>query len=690
MADQQFTLAGPVGSEDTFRANGVWLTVLRLVNTLDEEVEIPVEAYTLPPGSPGWEQQAQPISAAVQRVKVPIPGNGGVEIGVMIVPDAGASLAVNHAQRITAPRKDSNEQPMKVAILYADIRNTGAEPTEVSLIYTYQKHTFNPGKGDLRGGEMTRVKLPPGEEFRIGMSFSIGGIEVAQGWNPRVDIQGDSPAVLRQVEEPETMGFYWHPLDPPLDLDLDLLLDFASESVFEWPPSSGSSQRARKVGFDIPSEPQTIITDRASGQRESRFRCTQDDARWVQMTFPHEPPKLDLFEDFFAVLRSKTHLGGGLSPWMEVGEIGEGDDHLRVDYFPPYTDEAGGSRFFWDWNFWDEARGCRRLLEIGLAILVAAAATWAVVSGREGSVGPEPTTSPVAVATTATQPHAIPAPTLAPTTSTTEALTLSDVFAPWGRSTGEKMVFMGDKFGWGIPHGQQIVDSYSMPRESIRLFFSDLSQQPGKDNVEVKIESVSSFRYRLYPDYAEMNFGNTTFGCGTFVEDRHTVCGSVDPPPEGELLFFIQHLGGPIPTDRVTGEAYVYGLVFETDGDPSNDWEAQEPYLGDTFQGTDYWYELQGLESSDGRVWILDATDIGSGAFRGETQTTARAVIWEDMIFWFIPADEVAGFTGWRFTSFVTDTANPFTAEGSAVDAVPGPPDWGLFDPPTLFIDPGE
>ena len=129
-------------------------------------------------------------------------------------------------------------------------------------------------------------------------------------------------------------------------------------------------------------------------------------------------------------------------------------------------------------------------------------------------------------------------------------------------------------------------------------------------------------------------------------------------------------------------------MVFESDGDPNTDYVAQAPFLGDTFQGTDYWFELVGWEGDGERLWSLEVTDTTGSDFRGLTPSTARAVIWDDMIFCFIPAGEVPDYTGWRFTSFVTDTSNPYQAASSAVDAVPGPPDWRVLDPPNFSVNP--
>lgn len=683
MNDRQLAPTTPVASGERLQAAGVWLSVLRLVNTLDQGTTLNLESHTLSPDSPGWTEQAAPVPSVIQQVGVPVPANGAIETGVMIVPDPGSTLSIEQGHRVAlAPGSDGGPSD-RVDSHYATIRNNGSEPTTVSLIYTYQQETFNPGLGDLLGAEMGRLELGAGQEARLGGSIS-GDLEALPARTVLdLDIAGLQPARLGQA------------VDDRVDWDAGARLRFRRVSLeldLDW--SFDRPTRARQVVWDTPSEAQTVLTDHPREGSLSTFDYTYQPIEWVDPSPSGEGP-LSLganpFGDVSWQFRGRPRVGGELSDWTRPDELGLGNVQLRVGNFgyEPrdrdwWAEEDGDDEPASPWSWGGRERGCLWWFIVGLIVFGGGFLLWLAFGGPDEDVGLESSpTAAVATSTTSTT-------AARPTTTTTEVITLMDAFIAWGSPTDARMGFMGEAWGWGQNDATRIADLYSMRSGAIRLFFSDLSKKAGKDNAEVKIGSWATFSYQLESDYLVRNFSNTTFECDTMVDGRRTVCASPDAPSEGELLVFISHLEGPIPVDTVTGESYIYGLVFESDGDPSNDYVAQEPYLGDTFQGTDYWYELVGWESEGQRLWTLEVTDINAGEFRGETPSTARAVIWEDMIFWFIPGDEIPAFTGWRFTTFVTDTANPFTSEGSAVDAVPGPPDWGLLDPPTLLVEPSE
>jgi hypothetical protein len=80
----------------------------------------------------------------------------------------------------------------------------------------------------------------------------------------------------------------------------------------------------------------------------------------------------------------------------------------------------------------------------------------------------------------------------------------------------------------------------------------------------------------------------------------------------------------------------------------------------------------------------LFATDFGAGDPRGTTVSGARAVIWEDMIIFFVPEGDLGGGHGhaYRVTTFATSVDAPFDPAVSAVDAMPGAPEFGLYPIP--------
>ena len=41
-----------------------------------------------------------------------------------------------------------------------------------------------------------------------------------------------------------------------------------------------------------------------------------------------------------------------------------------------------------------------------------------------------------------------------------------------------------------------------------------------------------------------------------------------------------------------SGHSYIYSAVFDSDGDPANDWQWVSPWDFDLFQDTDRWYQL--------------------------------------------------------------------------------------------------
>ncbi len=93
----------------------------------------------------------------------------------------------------------------------------------------------------------------------------------------------------------------------------------------------------------------------------------------------------------------------------------------------------------------------------------------------------------------------------------------------------------------------------------------------------------------------------------------------------------------------------MYTAVMDANGDPADNFTFNPPFDFDLYRDTDRWYVLENV----GGAWSLARYD---GVFGVAVPTGARAVIVDDTIVWFIPADEfTAAELGVRVTSFRHD-----------------------------------
>lgn len=168
-------------------------------------------------------------------------------------------------------------------------------------------------------------------------------------------------------------------------------------------------------------------------------------------------------------------------------------------------------------------------------------------------------------------------------------------------------------------------------------------------------------------------FGNTVFPCDSLSEGRRTVCpAGAGPVPPGEVLMLMMVLDGEVPLAN-PDLLYTYAAVFDSDGDPANNFQFIEPFVWDFFQGTDRWYELKWHPQID--LWTLDVSDVVNQQ-RQPAASNARAVIDGNLIVFFIPAGEFAvPRPGYRLTTFFTDgTFEPETSVGDVTGADPTEP----------------
>ncbi len=169
----------------------------------------------------------------------------------------------------------------------------------------------------------------------------------------------------------------------------------------------------------------------------------------------------------------------------------------------------------------------------------------------------------------------------------------------------------------------------------------------------------------------EAFFGNTLFPCGEDIEGGFVVC-SYDPLPmePGGIYLVLMKLAEPVPTSS-SERFYTYSVVFDADGDESNNFQFNPPYDWDFFQNTDRWYMLDYAPTTG---WMLNVNDIVSGEFGAPSAT--RAVVMGDIVAFFIPASEFSvDSPGYRVTAFGHDgTYAPETSCGDVSGSDPTEP----------------
>jgi len=126
---------------------------------------------------------------------------------------------------------------------------------------------------------------------------------------------------------------------------------------------------------------------------------------------------------------------------------------------------------------------------------------------------------------------------------------------------------------------------------------------------------------------------------------------------------------------------YTYAAVFDADGDPSNNFQFNPPYNWDYFQNTDRWYSLDW--DPDLAEWFLSVSDVAQQLYIAPSK--ARAVIFEDVIVFFIPAEEFSvEQPGFRLTAFGHD--GTYALEKSSGDVTGADPTENLILPPAQEI----
>lgn len=272
-----------------------------------------------------------------------------------------------------------------------------------------------------------------------------------------------------------------------------------------------------------------------------------------------------------------------------------------------------------------------------------------------------PPTPSVEVTTTIGEPATT---TEAPTTTTTvPEPTLTDLLPPQLVSLGEVLQLAGMT-------NDEIVAVLSAALADGRLDFmySRSDTVPGNGGPDIDLIHNDGFETSANDAQRNALFANTIFPCGAGPEGMITACDGYFEPgtigPDG-IVVLVTAFDAP-----VAGESwrYVYSAVFDSDGDPANNFQASGSFDWDQYQNTDRWWVLDVFEG----VPQLGRFD---GSFGASTQTGARVVIADNAIVWFIPRIELGSDPTWRATSFRHDGSyDPAVSAGDVSGANPTEP----------------
>jgi hypothetical protein len=180
---------------------------------------------------------------------------------------------------------------------------------------------------------------------------------------------------------------------------------------------------------------------------------------------------------------------------------------------------------------------------------------------------------------------------------------------------------------------------------------------------------------------ADLSAVDTTFN------DSVYECGAIDPlvvcstglleMPAGEILVVAVEHADIVPTAS-TERSYIYSLVFDSDGDPANDWQFNPPFDWDFFIGADRWY--QAVYSHSSGQWLLDVQQVSAEGIPEPEPSAVRVVIQDEWVVWFVPSSELPDFPGrLRAVAFAHD--GRFTEATRGGDVTGANPTEPLFDP---------
>jgi len=125
-----------------------------------------------------------------------------------------------------------------------------------------------------------------------------------------------------------------------------------------------------------------------------------------------------------------------------------------------------------------------------------------------------------------------------------------------------------------------------------------------------------------------------------------TVCAWSDEPPTGAWAAIVAQFAGEIPFDDDV-YWFQYGVVFDADGDTTNNYVPSEAYPNDFWAGTDLWYQLRDTPNVEWEVLVHDHQ------LRSGIPSNARFVIAGSELGLFVPVSELQlPDSTFRVTSF--------------------------------------
>ena len=183
---------------------------------------------------------------------------------------------------------------------------------------------------------------------------------------------------------------------------------------------------------------------------------------------------------------------------------------------------------------------------------------------------------------------------------------------------------------------------------------------------DVDIAKVIEILLGMSTEEVARVFNQSTIECGA-TEPFLVVCapGELDMP-EGEVLALGMTLDAPVPpadADR----SFTYSAVFDSDGDPANNWVFNPPFDFDLFQNADRWYQLVWDHTT--QAWSLSVSQVGADQTVSVVESSVRAAVSGSNVVFFVPRSEV-GDGAYRLTSFGHDGAFSESDRGADVSGV--------------------
>ncbi|MBX7083600.1 MAG: caspase family protein [Nannocystaceae bacterium] len=125
------------------------------------------------------------------------------------------------------------------------------------------------------------------------------------------------------------------------------------------------------------------------------------------------------------------------------------------------------------------------------------------------------------------------------------------------------------------------------------------------------------------------------------------LCTGMSLPIDGPAAIFYGRVAAPIDIDE-PDFSYQYAFVFDTDGDPSNDYVPGPQYPADFFAGSDLW--LYTLHNA-GEGWYTWGASAAVGF--ANVPSSERILIADDVVALIVDQDEIGGdAASWRMTAF--------------------------------------